>query len=697
MTAFTHLNISSDSEEIPLKGVVDMSLHLNQLQNDVIRLYHSLKTVDTPNGHIEIDRLPMYQDTIVEYARAILYNDFTPSDAGLEALIRLNLDQYAYSEKGEVFISDHEYDMLMNMWMSRGGEQIIYCDVFENAWPMAEHTAPWMVGSVKKTYKIQNMRQYFEETYTKAGTKIINWVVAPKYDGVSANIEIRNGKVHQALTRGDRALGQDITPLIQRSKNIDKVIEKLGGHITGYLKAEVCVSSEDFPVMKEAGYANRRSATTAVINTPKNLRFARCVSIVPLMFYSENREARYCPPCSIYLKNPSQNELLRNMVDLLRKAKDSSFPYRVDGVVVFPCITDQNTADVMENAMAYKINTAEALTTIEYGYISIGRMGKATPMVKVKPCEVNETIVTDVNIGSFAIWDKLGLHEHEKVYIYSAGDVIPQLRLPGERVYDEDAPKIRLKMVCPYCGHPLENSSCINPHCRRVMAGRITNFLAKLGVEDISDATIDLLVQSRRLRDIADIFVLTRSDLDGIPGIGDGKANMILQNIRQLSKTPVRVSEFFGSLGIPGISTKLCREIFQNVSLNEFLNDKDYDLELKIMNTDALGPKRVETIIDFRNDFKSEIQEIMSHMTIVEDRQYYGNVVFTGFRDKEWALKFDHLGFSVSDNLNSSTVCVIAANQNTGKAMKAKQRGLPIFTVGEIERAYAFCENQIRR
>ena len=118
---------------------------------------------------------------------------------------------------------------------------------------------------------------------------------------------------------------------------------------------------------------------------------------------------------------------------MMEKIRDKKCPYRVDGVIRLPVLSHFDRNDVMANAMAFKINTAENYTKIEYGYVSIGRSGKATPMLHVEPCEVNETTVTDVNVGSFPIFYRLGLHEGETILVYSAGAVIPQMKVPKDR------------------------------------------------------------------------------------------------------------------------------------------------------------------------------------------------------------------------------------------------------------------------
>ena len=671
----------------------------------ILRLYHDLKTSSNPKGKVDIAHMMLHKNLIEGYVTEILQeystkkHPYLPSGEVMHALIMLTLDQYTYSESGEVLITDSQYDQLMQIWMrDYDGNQIIYPDSFDNAWPMVEHFAPWMVGSIRKTYDMESLENYCYETISMMHGKELNWVVAPKFDGVSCVMHIKNGKIVQAMTRGDRALGQDITPLAQRLSNADEIVEfcEHYGMNDGYVKTELCVPAGTFDHMREAGYANRRSATTAVVNTPKNLQYAKyLVGVILLLYTSSSQEGGkviYIPDDGDFLKNPSPRELLANATEKLHFCKTPYYPYRVDGVVLYPLMTDINTSDVMELAMAFKINTAQAETQIKRAYISIGRLGHAIPMIEVEPCEVNETIVTDVNLGSFPIFEKYGLHERETVIIYSAGDVIPQMKLPKHRDYPNGAPLLRLKMVCPYCGERLKDYCCTNPLCSHRMSGRIANFIAKLGVEDVSDSTVDLLVEHRRVEDISDLFTLTERDLEGIPGIGKGKSQIILNRIDTLRNKPITYSELYGAIGIPGVSMKLCYEIFQKIRGQDFLKLDSEELRFQLMGISAIGPQRADSIVDFRDQNLKEIMKLAREMTIVPDKCYYGNVVFTGFRDKEWAAKFDHIGYTVSDTLNSNTVCVIAANMTTSKAIRAQERGIPLFRVSDIDKAFQYVE-----
>ena len=203
----------------------------------------------------------------------------------LDSLIRICLNYYVYSDMGEVLISDHEYDQLMQVWISLGNEPIIYPDIIptHRTWPMRKHTHVGLVGSIGKIYEEAELVKYLSKY-----KGITEWSIAPKYDGVSGAIAVENDKMIGGLTRGDGFMGQDITPIINYADNSNMftigaypITDKL---YDGFYKCELCISQESFEALVEhKKYANRRSATTGIVNTPKNINLSKYITIMMVM------------------------------------------------------------------------------------------------------------------------------------------------------------------------------------------------------------------------------------------------------------------------------------------------------------------------------------------------------------------------------------------------------------------------------
>lgn len=631
-----------------------------------------------------------------------MYNFIINGGGSLEsiyAFLMICQDYYVYSEDGDVLIYDPEYNKVMSRYMDMGGKQIIYADYLgDNVWKMIEHPAPFMVGSVAKVYDYHELDKYVEYIKTVYHNPPI--VLAPKFDGVSSCVGIDMRSVDWGITRGNGITGQDITEVVRRIPNL---IDIANVSKDGYLKIEMLMSRASFKMVQEIkGYKNRRSAVTGIINTPKNLDLAQYLTAIPLCWVSKDRtEMDYCAPGSITMREYYVNSkdkdtnILHQIKKMLKVIRDPNYPFRVDGVVLFPLIRqDEYRFDVMKDAIAYKINTNKAMTRVIDVYGSIGRTGVLTPIANVELCDVNETEVSNVSLSNANKFRMMDLHYGETAFVESAGDVIPMLSLPSPKEYPKNSERIPYPTRCADCKYP-DNTEwvgkelyCLNEKCPRILAGRITNFLEKIGVENISDATVETLIRELDIKSITDMFDISTNDIAVIPGFGHVSANNITTELARIKQTPIEVSRFFGSLGIENISLKKCRRIFEEVSLDEVLNDKPKRLFDKILDIHGFNMTTVKIFTNFIKDNRDFIIELKSLLNIIPDKHYKGNIVFTGFRNKEWKEKFDLINIEVSENINSKTLAVVYLDEKTPKYKTAREKNIPLFPHKHLEELY---------
>ena len=352
------------------------------------------------NENLFIDDIVKRKDQFNEFALKVISGKISTDDPELEAFIRLCNDVYTYSPDGEVMISDSLYDQCMQIYKSNGKSTIVFADTIgKKQWNYIKHEIPGIVGTIDKVYEYKQLKSYLSNYIG-----VRQYTLTPKFDGISCAIKVEDGRIISAATRYNGIVGQDITELVKRAKNsINFIYPEFN---TGFYKCELCVSIKDFEkLIKLKKYANRRSATAGIVNTPSNLNYAEFVTIIPLVFYdNKHKEMEYLAPYHKVVDYYSPSDLMDEIEQMLEEIRNKDFPFRVDGVVINPDRTKlgaPNEFDLMENSIAFKINTAEGKTRIEYGYMSVGRLGKGMPMLKVQPVEVNETIVTDVSLGSY--------------------------------------------------------------------------------------------------------------------------------------------------------------------------------------------------------------------------------------------------------------------------------------------------------
>ena len=615
------------------------------------------------------------------------------------------LDVYTYSENGSVLITDYTYDQVMNIWCKETGkERMAFADYMTSSalWPFVKHEAPFMVGTIdRKIYDLDTLEIYLDQYYRDGYERLL---YAPKFDGVSSAVTFRNGVIERAVTRNNGYEGQDITEVIKRMNRKKKIFDK-NRMPDGYYKCELVMTTKDFDELREIKpYANRRSAASACISTPNNLPYAEYLTAIPLAYVNfEGTKMTYLAAqyAEGLVKNPSDfsiGNVYDNIETILRHIRTSEYPVRTDGVVIFPVFTTHdapNTTDLMANALAFKVNTQEAISKAKEVFVSVGRMGLAEPMLRVEPVEVNETIVTKAALGSLDQFSSMNIHKDEDVIVFAAGDVIPQIKMPEMRNYPKGAERLQIDLRCPYCGKKLRYKNekekdvwCLNPKCPRVLSGRIANFLEKLDVaEGYRDRTFMTLVEAKIVYTIEDLFTLHKyyqRVVDALHSTYD--ADMLLKGLKELKDKIFEVSQVLGAVGIDGVGQKTCQVIFGDVTLDELLDLKKSQLIIRLLAIPKIGMEKATVIGNWINENRDFIETLQQNMHIVDDSIVWAQVCFTGFRNKEYANILKKLGFPTTDKVNNKCVaCVYAGDATTSNARTALDKDIPLVHVGQLD------------
>lgn len=701
--------------------------------------YLTLVKIMVSEDVIEPDDVARDAEIKVIVGEILQYPD-SASDKYLSLIIELANIVYTYSKEGHILMSDKAYDMLMTEYVNRGHDSLldpaldftekeIYDAVLKFScrdsyifqklythnknprWKLISHEDPAIVGSITKVYEEMLFVEYVDQM-TNATDK---FVIAPKYDGISASIKMIDGKMEYVATRRDGVKGLNITECINTIPDIENWImstfkqnyEMIYGEEIdinklrdGYYKVEILMTLDDFIMMREneiAMYANRRSAVSGIISTPMNIKYAKYLTIMPLLFKPINAAKNfvlYAPGYStIIMTNGFVNhfKILRKMLD---SVKEKTFPYRADGVVCYPVMDAVDERDYMKYALAFKVNTISSKTQIVYGYVSVGKRGKSVPMLNVQPAEVNETIVSDVSLCSWDSYASMDLHEEETVIVYSAGDVIPQAKPCDPKEYPKNSKRLYIEKICPYCHNELKRIIneywCINQQCPRISSGKISNFMEKIGSVNVADGLIINLYNEGIIHDTMDLFLYSvdRLKTDRVKGWGERKIKILENELARLRNEPLEISTFIGALGIKGISKKKSRLIFAKYDIEYILSiNSEYELTNLLMDIKGIGEINAESFSEFIFENREYINKLMSIFIIIPDKEYKGNIVFTGFRDEELENQFELLGYAVSDTVNTSTVAVLDGSNsgNTESCKKARKRNIEIINRTNVD------------
>ena len=722
---------------------------INSVEKRINTIYKDLK-----NGNIEVAALANYQfefDRYVDYVTDMDENGYIISDQVLKKFINICMIVYTYSKNSYLLVSDSKYDELMKIYMRYGHPMITTTDFepvgmeTESKWDIIPHMNPDMVGSINKTHDIGEFIDNLYKFIDMFG--YANVIFAPKYDGVSACINIVDGWVVNAVTRKDGAKGQNILPLLKQAKNFDE-IEKLARHIEkGAIKCEVLCSREDFEHLRGI-YANPRSAISGIVGSPKNIKYGNYITIMPLVikdgdFYSFVGMDRCLDPhkrsiCYSESKTDDREfrkELLSMTRDLMDKYHTMEYPFRTDGVVAYvtpdsdynnfynryhgdtlgaPMITYKGFRDdAMSCSYAFKVNDKLGTGIVEYGYMSIGRGGRATPMLKIAETIVNETVVTDVSLSTMSKAMSFDIHIGDEVEIESSGDVIPMLK---RVVKYNGGEKLKFSMECPYCGSTLNHTSttdengnkvgsnycvCPNKECPRRVVGRLIEFASRLGMEGFSDESFGDVYDNTHISTPLDLIKAVRYERDAfrekmshVSGWGVNNIDAFITEIENLYKRSITEAEFINALNIPGIGLETAKKIANITSIEDMLRliKKGWTFTImdRMMNAKNIGPKYAKAVVSYFDENSEEIIGLLEEFDIVESQKFIGSFACTDFgkdAKAEIRAELNKRGYELISGFNKDCVALIAANPNanTGKLQKARNARMPILRREDID------------
>ena len=646
------------------------------------------------------------------------------SDKALRAFLDTCNIVYLYSRDGHLIITDTEYDMLMEIYMSQGNDMITVTKYDfgdkQTKWDIVPHTNPDMVGSLLKSYREWDFAEILCKYASISGDAIIK--IAPKYDGASLCINVRNGNIINTLTRKDGINGQNIHDLIKMAKNYDEICKLASRIRDGAIKCEILCSKDDYALIKDV-YMNPRSAVNGIVQSPKNISYGQALTIMPLVIkdiggaYKFLGTDKYLPPHKNTIKcvnndYSTREEIVATITDCLERYRHPDYPFRVDGVVAYVIPSDYQllkrvlSEDAMALSYAFKINSNTGVTDVVYGYMSIGRSGIATPMIKVNPVDVNETTVTDINLSNMRKAESFNLRMGDLVEIESSGDVIPMLKRVIEP--NHKGQKIKFSMTCPHCGSPLkyrENDAlasrlksksafivCPNSRCPRILAGKLALFAERIGIEGFSDEAFQDIYNATKYStgqlmrinyELRDKFT---EEMLKVPGWGTIKINNLIDQIDRVRKAPMTEDVFIASLGIPSIAAKKAQLILTQISLPRLFKkletNRNFGAIDMILGADGIGPATTTKFIEYIIDNYDEIIDLYSILNIQEYSKRLGTFACTGFINSEKCEIEEELnrrGYGL-DSLTMNTIALIAVDPNgeSGKLKKARKYGIPI-------------------
>ncbi len=550
----------------------------------------------------------------------------------------------------------------------------------------------------------------------------------PKLDGLAVNITYEHGLLVHAATRGDGAVGENITaniktissvPLKLRSNNPPAFIE---------VRGEVYIPKADFEAYNEKA----RQTEEKVFANPRNAAAGSLRQLNPAITASRPL-ALYCYSIGAYEGEPlpdshwEQLELLKeygfrvSSETQLKKGikgcldyyqamaeKRANLPFEVDGVVYkIDAIHLQKELGFVSRAprfaCAHKFPASEELTQLLAVDFQVGRTGALTPVARLEPVSVAGVTVSNATLHNLDEIIRKDIRIGDTVIIRRAGDVIPEVVSVVLEKRPAITKAIELPLHCPVCGSDVVREEgeavarCVGGlFCKAQLKRMMWHFASRkaMYIEGLGRGLIEHFVDAGLVRHLPDLYKLDLTTLANLERMGEKSATNLLTALEQSKKTTF--NRFLYALGIREIgeaSARVLADHFADIAAIQAATIEE------LMTLNDIGPVVAEHAVHFFSQAHNieVIQELLAlgiHWPKVEKKQrdkghplFGKTVVLTGTlknmsRDEAKA-KLLELGAKVSGSVSAKTDYLFAGAEAGSKLAKASELGVAI--VGEEE------------
>jgi len=549
----------------------------------------------------------------------------------------------------------------------------------------------------------------------------------PKIDGLSCSLRYEQGKLVLAATRGDGAVGEDVTANVRTISDIPQHISDAPEIFE--VRGEVYMSKADFEALNERQeasggkiFANPRNAAAgslrqkdSSITAARPLRFLAhgwgevSAPLTDTQYEAMKRiESFGLPVSELLIRCNDLDEMLAHY-RAIEKAR-ADLPFDIDGVVYKVDRLDlQERLGFVARAprwgLAHKFPAEKAETTLEAIDIQVGRTGKLTPVGRLTPVGVGGVIVANVTLHNRDEIERLGLRIGDRVRIQRAGDVIPQVIENLTR--DEPRTPYVFPDHCPECqSEAVSEEGEVDVRCTGGLVcpaqrfERLRHFVSRgaLDIEGLGEKSIAEFIELSWLHSPADIFRLHahRAELVGREGWKEKSVENLLAAI-EAKREPDGPRFLFG-LGVRHVGIVTAKDLLRCFGTIEELRRVALSDggEAELSSVQGVGPVVAEALTDFFHEAhnREAVDDLLSEVSpkpFVSDAkqtEWSGKtIVFTGSLETmsrdEAKAQAERLGARAAGSVSPKTDLVVAGPGAGSKLKKAEELGIRVINEAE--------------
>lgn len=630
---------------------------------------------------------------------------------------------YKYYVLDQSDVSDYEFDKMMEELKQLEKENPEFYNPsspthrvggqITKVFPTVRHER--RMYSLDNSYSFEDIKDWATRVAKLIDEKV-EYVCELKYDGLSISILYENGKLVQAVTRGDGFQGDDVTHNVRTIRSVPL-------HLSGkypqrfYIRGEIIMPRKSLERLnnerKKEGlepYANPRNTASGSLK----LQDSEAVAKRGLDCYLYNiltDEMGYSTQWDFLqqaenmgFKVGNYARLCTNLDEVIKfieywNTERYNLPFEIDGVVIkINSIFEQEelgyTAKSPRWAIAYKFKAEKVETQLLSVDYQVGRTGAITPVANLKPVLVAGTTVKRASLHNQDFITNMDLRINDVVFVEKGGEIIPKI---VDVNYDKREPGIiKLEFIknCPACGTPLVREPgeaahfCPNEKaCPPQVMGRIEHFVSRraMNIDSVGTETVSMLYEKGLVKDISDFYILKKEQLIELDRMADKSAQNIIDGIENSKQIPFE--KVLYALGIRHIGETMAKKLakrfksieeLQKATLEELENTADVGNKIAISIQEYFAkPEHLILIHKLKESglhFQTEnTSEEISH--ILEGKTFLFTGKLTAFtRDHAEELVEKNGGRNIS-SVSKNLDYLIVGEKAGSKLKKAEQLG----------------------
>ena len=659
-----------------------------------------------------------------------------------ERIIQLRRELHEHNHRYYVLnqptISDQEFDFMMHelqdlearhpeLYDANSPTQRVGSDLNQE-FKQVEHRYPML--SLANTYNEQDVAAWYESVEKGLQGEPFEVCCELKYDGLSISLTYEDGRLVQAVTRGDGVRGDDVTANVKTIRSIPLVLDDKANGLwpqSFEIRGEILMPWKVFERLnaereaaEEPLFANPRNAASGTLKSQSSALVASrqldaylyylLGDEIPADGHYENLQIAASWGFKIS-QGMRKVDSLQGIYDFINywDTERKNLPVATDGIVLKVNSLRQQrslgyTAKSPRWAIAYKFKAERARTRLESVSYQVGRTGAVTPVANMEPVQLAGTTVKRATLNNEDFIRSFDLHLGDYVYVEKGGEIIP--KIVGVDVESRPILAIPVEFIkrCPECGARLvryEGESawyCPNDtQCPPQIKGRIEHFISRkaMNIDSLGPETVDEYYRRGLIKNVADLYDIEVQQING-DGSRTKSAQRVVNGIAKSKEVPFeRVVFALGIRFVGETSAKLLARKFKTMEALEQVTAE------QLVEVDGIGDVMAASIVSyFKNDDNRQLVERLKgyglqmslsdeQLSAQSDRLAGQSIVISGVfahhsRDEYKALIEQHGGKNVGSISKKTSFILAGENMGPAKLEKAQKLGIRIMSEDEF-------------